>query len=109
MLLVTDMSSAKNVKLSNHHCIPDLSSKIKETIRKYLSNRRKLIVARGFITFITGINRILTIWPQSHISTNTYKCRVQTRMSIDAKNGLRGFRPGPTQTGLCSHRNRLEA
>ena len=25
------------------------------------------------------------------------------------KTGLRGFRPGPTQTGLCSHRRRLEA
>ena len=25
------------------------------------------------------------------------------------KTGLRGFRPGPTQTGLCSHRRWLEA
>ena len=25
------------------------------------------------------------------------------------KTGLRGFRPGPTQTGLCSHRIWLEA
>ena len=25
------------------------------------------------------------------------------------KTGLRGFRPGPTQTGLCSHRRCLEA
>ena len=25
------------------------------------------------------------------------------------KNGLRGFRPGPTQTRLCSHRRWLEA
>ena len=25
------------------------------------------------------------------------------------KTGLRGLRPGPTQTGLCSHRRRLEA
>ena len=25
------------------------------------------------------------------------------------KNGLRGFRPGPTQTGLYSHRRWLEA
>ena len=25
------------------------------------------------------------------------------------KNGLRGFRPGPTQTGLYSHKRRLEA
>ena len=25
------------------------------------------------------------------------------------KTGLRGFRPGPTQTGLYSHRRRLEA
>ena len=25
------------------------------------------------------------------------------------KTGLRGFRPGPTQTGLYSHRSRLEA
>ena len=25
------------------------------------------------------------------------------------KPGLRGFRPGPTQTGLCSHRKWLEA
>ena len=25
------------------------------------------------------------------------------------KTGLRGFRPGPTQTGLCSHRKWLEA
>ena len=24
------------------------------------------------------------------------------------KTGLRGFRPGPTQTGLCSHRRWLE-
>ena len=25
------------------------------------------------------------------------------------KTGLRGFRPGPAQTGLCSHRRWLEA
>ena len=25
------------------------------------------------------------------------------------KTGLRGFRPGPTQTGLYSHKRRLEA
>ena len=25
------------------------------------------------------------------------------------KTALRGFRPGPTQTGLCSHRRWLEA
>ena len=25
------------------------------------------------------------------------------------KTGLRGFRPGPTQTGMYSHRKRLEA
>ena len=25
------------------------------------------------------------------------------------KTGLRGFRPGPTQTGLCNHRRWLEA
>ena len=25
------------------------------------------------------------------------------------KTGLQGFRPGPTQTGLCSHRRWLEA
>ena len=25
------------------------------------------------------------------------------------KTGLRGFRPGPTQTGVCGHRRRLEA
>ena len=25
------------------------------------------------------------------------------------KIGLRGFRPGPTQTGLCSHRKCIEA
>ena len=25
------------------------------------------------------------------------------------KTGLRGFRPGPTQTGLCSHRRLLDA
>ena len=25
------------------------------------------------------------------------------------KTGLRGFRPGPTQTGLCSYRRWLEA
>ena len=30
-------------------------------------------------------------------------------MSSDVKNGLRCFRPGPTQTRLCSHRGWLEA
>ena len=25
------------------------------------------------------------------------------------KTGIRGFRPGPTQIGLCSHRRQLEA
>ena len=30
-------------------------------------------------------------------------------MSSDRRTGLLGFRPGPTHTGLCSHRRSLEA
>ena len=36
------------------------------------------------------------------------KLRPQT-VHRSKKTGLRGFRPGPTLTGLCSHRRWLEA
>ena len=40
------------------------------------------------------------------------KRMVVYRLSFESrreKTGLRGFQPGPTQTGLFSHRSRLEA
>ena len=36
-------------------------------------------------------------------------CHLQVNEPRSEKTGLRGFRPGPTQTGLYSHRRRLEA
>ena len=47
------------------------------------------------------VNRI-TIRKPALIFGNTNEPRRE-------KTGLRGFRPGPTQTGLYSHRSRLEA
>ena len=40
---------------------------------------------------------------------DTFKVISSTIEPRSEKTGLRGFRPGPTQTGLCSHRKCLEA
>ena len=46
---------------------------------------------------------------QYHISLILVLCQSFTNRPRSEKTGLRGFRPGPTQTGLYSHRRRLEA
>ena len=42
------------------------------------------------------------------IFDNDEKANEDTYEPRSEKTGLRGFRPGPTQTGLCSHRGWLE-
>ena len=50
--------------------------------------------------FVTGINDNIK-QRFDHFEKNTIEPRSE-------KTGLRGFRPGPIQTGLCSHRRWLE-
>ena len=38
-----------------------------------------------------------------------YEQKYEKHEPRSEKTGLRGFRPGPTQTGLCSYRRWLEA
>ena len=51
----------------------------------------------------------MTLYPESLIFVvvlGFYYLSIEPRSE---KTGLRGFRPGPTQTGLCSYRGYLEA
>ena len=68
-----------------------------EFLKVLTSQYNFYVVSMGFIFFILGYS-ILIFSDQSLL----FEPRSE-------KNGLRGFRPGPTQTGLCSHKRKLEA
>ena len=53
-----------------------------------------------------GFKNLSVISQQSPVQEQVAQCSYEPRCE---KNGLRGFRPGPTQTGLCSHGRWLEA
>ena len=56
-----------------------------------------------YVTFFAFVVKTRIV---SHFYWSLYRGIFEPRCE---KTGLRGFRPGPTQTGPCSHRRRLEA
>ena len=52
----------------------------------------------------TVLGKFLELRTRDHSNTK----KTKPKLSL-VKTGLRGFRPGPTQTGLCNHRRLLEA
>ena len=62
-----------------------------------------------FIVYVSIAENIISVSPMLIVYNNnevTVKQLVEPRRE---KTGLRGFRPGPTQTGLYKLRSRLEA
>ena len=66
-------------------------------------------------TLITGLAIALIVRKEEKYVFFSYKKHLSVTFESTVyearyeKTGLRGFRPGPTQTGLCSHRRCLEA
>ena len=63
----------------------------------------------GGSSVCTDDNQSLKLVAYRHIHTEEPYTRLHIYELRCEKTGLRGFRPGSTQTGLYSHRRRLEA
>ena len=75
-------------------------------------SRRQVFSQRGSFGFEGTILALIVLVPGHcllftfiHFKSRAF-CKIEPRRE---KTGLRGFRPGPTQTGLYSHRRWLEA
>ena len=78
----------------------------------YVRNSRKMAKLKNTVNLskiIFFIIIILHAHPQYVCKTLAIEWDVQHYEPRREKTGLRGFRPGPTQTRLYSHRSRLEA
>ena len=61
------------------------------------------------LKFLGGNEIVLSILQNSKYKGTDHLCKYSTDEPRQEKTGLRDFGPGPTQTGLYSHRGRLEA
>ena len=89
---VTQISSELiSTPIPTVYCLSTILNEARE--RKVISTTISLAAGSGLLVCDSRKR-------EEHTCINEPRCE---------KTGLRGFRPGPTQTGLCSHRRRLEA
>ena len=72
-----------------------------DTVQKSLTS--EVVFSKGEVTVYSVVFENI-----SHSVSGCVKYSRQYENHCE-KTGLRGFRPGPTQTGLCSHTRWLEA